>query len=433
MTAEVVIMNKSAIALAADSAVTIQDQFNQKIYNSANKLFTLSKYHPIGIMIYDSATLLGVPAETIIKIYRESLGNNSFPTLEEYVENFITFLNKPPLPLFPEVTQIEFATSIIYQHFQMILNTIEDKVENHTFEHNTITIDQIVNISSDIINEHLSFLQKLDDLKELPKSFKNQIKSLLKDRIHEVIDLSFVKLPLPKKTISHLYEIASILFTKDMFSFPIPKTGIVIMGFGEKEIYPSLINFEVLTFLNKTLIYSQPQYSTVTEEHSSAIIPFAQRDMVDAFLRGISHQYESGLKHSINEMLEQYATILAKKIDKNFNGNSQKLIQTIKQDFGEVLNGIFDELDKNSNLNFVQPILDVVRILPKDQLAEMAENLVNITSFKRKVSMDAETVGGPIDVAVISKGDGFVWIKRKHYFTPDINPHFINKYFETVE
>jgi hypothetical protein len=29
------------------------------------------------------------------------------------------------------------------------------------------------------------------------------------------------------------------------------------------------------------------------------------------------------------------------------------------------------------------------------------------------VSLDAETVGGPIDVAVISKCDGFVWVKRK--------------------
>ena len=43
--------------------------------------------------------------------------------------------------------------------------------------------------------------------------------------------------------------------------------------------------------------------------------------------------------------------------------------------------------------------------------------------------MDAETVGGPIDVAVISKGDGFVWIKRKHYFKPELNPHFIKNYF----
>jgi hypothetical protein len=59
----------------------------------------------------------------------------------------------------------------------------------------------------------------------------------------------------------------------------------------------------------------------------------------------------------------------------------------------------------------------------------MAESLVNLTSFKRKFSRDAETVGGPIDVAVISKADGFVWIKRKHYFAKDLNPQFLTNYY----
>jgi len=62
----------------------------------------------------------------------------------------------------------------------------------------------------------------------------------------------------------------------------------------------------------------------------------------------------------------------------------------------------------------------------------MAESLVSLTSFKRKVTMESETVGGPIDVAVISKGDGFIWIKRKHYFKPELNPQFFASYYKEV-
>lgn len=69
-------------------------------------------------------------------------------------------------------------------------------------------------------------------------------------------------------------------------------------------------------------------------------------------------------------------------------------------------------------------------MLSKDELAAMAETLVNLTSFKRKITIGSETVGGPIDVAVISKGDGFVWIKRKHYFKPELNPHFFANYYK---
>ena len=46
------------------------------------------------------------------------------------------------------------------------------------------------------------------------------------------------------------------------------------------------------------------------------------------------------------------------------------------------------------------------------------------------MSLDRETVGGPVDVAVISKGDGFIWIDRKHYFRRELNEHFIRNYYD---
>lgn len=45
MTSEVLIMNKNAIVMAADSAVTVG---NMKTYNGFNKLFMLSNDPPMG-------------------------------------------------------------------------------------------------------------------------------------------------------------------------------------------------------------------------------------------------------------------------------------------------------------------------------------------------------------------------------------------------
>jgi len=67
--------------------------------------------------------------------------------------------------------------------------------------------------------------------------------------------------------------------------------------------------------------------------------------------------------------------------------------------------------------------------MPKVELAKMAEALVELTSMKRKVTVGVETVGGPVDVAIISKSEGFVWIKRKHYFPPELN----TRYFERLQ
>ena len=66
----------------------------------------------------------------------------------------------------------------------------------------------------------------------------------------------------------------------------------------------------------------------------------------------------------------------------------------------------------------------MVAMLPKEQLAELAEALIGLTSLRRRVSYDKETVGGPTDVAIITKGDGLVWIKRKHYFEENLNPAY---------
>ena len=79
--------------------------------------------------------------------------------------------------------------------------------------------------------------------------------------------------------------------------------------------------------------------------------------------------------------------------------------------------------------DYVSPVLDVVASLPKDELGSMAESLVTLTSLKRRISMEHETVGGPVDVAVITKGDGLIWTQRKHYFKPAFNPQFFANYY----
>ena len=120
MTAEVAIMNKTAVALAADSAVTITQQIGPKIYDTANKLFALSKYAPVGIMIYGNSLLMGVPWESIVKIYRKQLQSKTYDRLEEYSNNFIKFLNNDT-HLIPKSIQDRHLEGGIYGFFHCVL------------------------------------------------------------------------------------------------------------------------------------------------------------------------------------------------------------------------------------------------------------------------------------------------------------------------
>jgi hypothetical protein len=58
-------------------------------------------------------------------------------------------------------------------------------------------------------------------------------------------------------------------------------------------------------------------------------------------------------------------------------------------------------------------------------LAAFAESLVTVRAMKRKVTVGPETVGGPIDVAVISRHEGYILVERKHYFDAELNRRYM--------
>jgi hypothetical protein len=91
LTAEIAILNKAAVALATDSAVTISNG-NQavKIFESADKLFELSTEQPIGIMIYNGMQFMGMPFEAIIKGFRRNRG--SFKNVKNAADAFLQHL-----------------------------------------------------------------------------------------------------------------------------------------------------------------------------------------------------------------------------------------------------------------------------------------------------------------------------------------------------
>ena len=97
MTAEIAVLNRSAVALAADSASTsLQATGLPKIFNTADKLFHLDGVSSIGIMVYGNSSFMGVPWETIIKKYR-TIGSPKSSTLDQVAGKFLTFLTSPSL------------------------------------------------------------------------------------------------------------------------------------------------------------------------------------------------------------------------------------------------------------------------------------------------------------------------------------------------
>ena len=64
----------------------------------------------------------------------------------------------------------------------------------------------------------------------------------------------------------------------------------------------------------------------------------------------------------------------------------------------------------------------VLPAMPLQDAIDLADFLVDLTIKFSRFMPGAPTVGGPIEIAAISKHEGFRWIKRKYYFDRELNP-----------
>jgi len=231
MTAEIVVMNKLAIALAADSAVTItQPGGEQKIYNTVNKLFALSKHQPVGVMVYGSADFMGIPWETIIKTYRGRLGNARFDHLQEYADHFLGFFSGKT-SLFPEEQQANFAQGRIILSFLLIRDAIKQAVDARVKEAGEVTETQIQELVAEKIADRLNRLEKASNLSTLAESFEEEFLTQHSETVKKTISTVFQKLPVSEEAAARLLKIAVNVIKKDEFDENY--SGLVIAGVAD--------------------------------------------------------------------------------------------------------------------------------------------------------------------------------------------------------
>jgi len=128
VTAEVAILNRNAVALAADSAVTIG---KKRVWKHSSKLFLLSDYNDIAVMIHNSADYRGIPWQIIIKQFRREIRDTKFSRVTDASEKFIEYLSKFPLPTKhtePEKDGSELSVySMIFSSLAECKKCIEDE------------------------------------------------------------------------------------------------------------------------------------------------------------------------------------------------------------------------------------------------------------------------------------------------------------------
>ena len=432
MTAEVAIINKSAVVLAADSAVTISSgSSHEKIFDSEDKLFELSNRNHIGVMINGDLDFMETPLSVLIKRYRKRAGN--YKRVSSGARQFLKFLSDFGADA-SDLTKKKLVRFTLRSEFEKI----KDRVERQVVER-VIDSDQ-----SDKYKEIEDFGERA---RQIRADLYSEMISVLEAWVRKFPDAEFVggndveftgndldaireerELQLPgidERQAARVDELGKSILKKAGFGSSI--TGLVFAGYGSEDLFPTLVPFTIHGVVGDRLKISRGEVIDIDRAGEKArVVPFAQSEMVERFLYGVDEQIVRSITSFARDGIRQIRNAILDALEMSdedraeLEGDARQAEQAFLDGLGE--KG-FDAIRGKSRAE----IEGMVEFMPKAEMARMAEALVNLTSIKRRVSVGMETVGGPIDVAVISQSEGFVWVKRKHYFAPEINHRFFER------
>lgn len=389
MTAEIGILNKNGVVLAADSAVTITNGTNSKVLNSARKLFTLPNEHSIGIMIYGNASFMGVPWDIIISEFKKSIENEVLSNTSQYIDSLINFLIEFK-PIQSQEALTHYVTQQTLNYLDIIFQDAQNEADKRSSNGETITLDVFNDIALEKTKQYSDSISKSFNFNNENFEMLEAELELITSKLKQFIDDSKLKDEL--NFLAETIYKAIFLGYDDRDSV----TGLVIAGYGNEEIFPSLQQIELSGVFAQRLIWNVISEIQVSQNEGCHIIPFAQSEMVDTIMNGINPVFNRFIGQEVSNLLEE----------NNLEDKKQNLFETIS---------------KVQQEYYIKPIYDLIAMQPIDEMAFTAKTFIELTSFKRKIVNTLETVGGPVDVLAISKGDGPIWIERKHYFNIDDN------------
>ena len=394
MSVGVCIINRNGIALAADSAGTFTG--NRMFYNSMNKVFSLSNKYTYGAITCGNTSLHNVSIDQVLKEFCVYLDER------DGIEDFFDIV-----PLFQEFIEIKKdyyrfnsaestdCISIISDIMNNYGNKIKQVIET---DGNSDSIDGILNEFGAIINSG-SRIENYDVSGYIDKQYRVHYEQTTKNIVPDLAKYT--------DQYNRLWRLITDFFNLSLLKETQNPISLLFAGYGSNDAFPKYVIMDVYTVVGGKLKCSiQERFEE--SNNSAKIIPLAQGDVVLTFCKGISDTFMSFIPKKVEEVINEKIAGLSGSFSAEQNEVLTRSFSTCKDDISKAI----IDLAQNDNVN---PLFRSVQFIPLPEMAFLAENLVNITSLKRTYSLDGNqlTVGGPTDVAVLSKGDGFVWIKNK--------------------
>ena len=297
--------------------------------------------------------------------------------------------------------------------------------------------------------EHFGKLSK--EQKRRHKGLLIKETEILNEVVKKIDKMVGKKIKITQKIRIDIRKLACVFLTTKRRS-PQNISGIVIAGFGKEEDTPSVIHLHIEWKWRKEMkVVRINDGKAFPEDFQFANAEtFAQADMIDTLIDGRHPQWDDAIMWAIRHHSKQYITNIAHRT-KGISADgslANRLRLSARAEAKGFTKAVFDSARKvftnpdRENLpdgtfvghlrywNFLP--FNIYRLAPSD-LASLAEKLVETEVQFQYVAEVIRGVGGAVDVASITKENGFMWVKRKDTFDPALNPRTHHNPRESAE
>jgi hypothetical protein len=381
MTAEIASVNRSALALAADSAVTIRIGNTQKVYDSAEKIFEFSRKNPIALMVYNSVEFVGVPLDVIVRKYRNE-EDKSYECLKDAADLFTKYLEAFKHDVKDERNHLYAVLSSAFSVLNKKLFTVFQSAteaqaasKSHKFK---FSFEEEL---SKLIGEETDRHEAAKLANYLVDVSIDQFTKRYGDVIKDAVERSIFPIDANDSKLLKQFGRYALAIVRSNIGSDI-LTGLVFGGFGKRDLFPTLDYIEIDgIYFDELKILSQNEIDIDRRGKKTRCYRSRRKKWLSDLCMGWIRKY---MKKYSGLLIKPLTIYLTPKKALSWKDEKVKIKNSVISEFGMMINKL-RERERHS-------IQDIVNFMSKKELAEMAHALVELTSKKRRFSTDQETV-----------------------------------------
>ena len=391
MTSQVALMNLYGVALASDTLSSRKADDGYITSEGNNKIWTITG-HQVQALHYGNTLLGGIPHKIHFEAWVRTL-TKPLPNIQAYVSSYKKYCESTK-SIHSRKTEAYDLRWVFKDALNRLSNKVDPQIANLDLTQDEVenqnTIHKLLESEAKSFDAFYKNSHKFEGAtREWLEQSITKFKIDLNELIAEVFDYPLTtKIKTILKRAMKNFALAAWDIRSD--------TNLVFVGFGSKDEFAGSQRLRIRGVYNQKLLAITEEALYVSpDDIDSRVIYAAQADAMKALLQGYHPRFGDRLEAVVSRHIQEFLD--GKKMERHYGT--------------DLSDKITEELADFSRNTFINPAFNAIMNMSPEQLAASAKGLVVMQAAAAAIGTQTPTVGGPVEVSMITKQDGVAFVK----------------------